>query len=273
MASRLGNSGWLYIFWAPKPLQMVTAAMILKTLTPWKDSYDQPRQRIKNQRYYIANKGPSSQGYGFSSNHVWMWELDYKESWTLLNWCFLTVLLEKTLESPLDCRVIQSVHPKGDQSQGFIGRTDVEAETPILWPPDGKSWLIWKDLDVGKDWRQEKGTTENEMVGWHHWLNRHEFVRDWHAAVHGVAKSGTQLSDFHFHFHLFSQSSSAQFSRSVVSHSLRPHGLYSTWKYRGQNTGVGSGSLLQGIFSTQGLNPGLLHCRQILYQPSYQGSP
>ena len=155
---------------------MVTAAMILKTLTPWKDSYDQPRQRIKNQRCYFANKGLSSQGYGFSSSHVWMWELDYKESWTLLNWCFLTVLLENTLESPLDCRVIQQVHPKGDQSQGFIGRTDVEAETPILWPPDGKSWLIWKDPDVGKDWRQEKkGTTEDEMVEWHHRLNGHEF--------------------------------------------------------------------------------------------------
>ena len=105
-----------------------------------------------------------------------MWELDYEESWALKNWCFLTVVLEKTLESPLDCKEIQPVHPKGNQSWVFIGRTDVEAETPILWPPDVKSWLIWKDPDAGKDWGQEeKGTTEDEMVGWHHWLNGHGF--------------------------------------------------------------------------------------------------
>ena len=105
-----------------------------------------------------------------------MWELEYKESWALKNWCFWTVVLEKTLESPLDCKEIQSVHPKGDQSWVFIGRTDFEAETPILWPPDAKSWLIWKDPDAGKDWGQEeKGTTEDEKVGWHHWLNPHGF--------------------------------------------------------------------------------------------------
>ena len=105
-----------------------------------------------------------------------MWELDYKERWALKNWCFWTVVLEKTLESPLDCKEIQPVHPKGDQSWVFIGRTDVEAETPILWPPDAKSWLIRKDPDAGKDWRQEeKGMTEDEMAGWHHWLNGHEF--------------------------------------------------------------------------------------------------
>ena len=99
-----------------------------------------------------------------------------KESWVLKNWCFLTVVLEKTLESPLDCKEIQPVHPKGDQFWVFIGRTEVEAETPILWPPDGKSWLIWKDPDSGKDWGQEeKGTTEDEMVGWHHWLNGRGF--------------------------------------------------------------------------------------------------
>ena len=116
-------------------------------------------------------------GYGFSSSHVWMWELDYKESWALKNWCFWTVVLEKTLESPLDCKEIQPVHPKGDQSWVFIGKTDVDAETPILWPPDAKSWLIGKDLDAGKDWGQEeKGTTEDEMAGWHHWLDGHEFV-------------------------------------------------------------------------------------------------
>ena len=117
-----------------------------------------------------------SQGYGFSSSHVWMWDLDYKESWALKNWCFWTVVLEKMLESPLDCKEIQSVHPNGDQSWVFIGRSDVEAETPILWPPDAKSWLIGKGPDAGRDWGQEeKGTTEDERVGWHHWLNGHEF--------------------------------------------------------------------------------------------------
>ena len=105
-----------------------------------------------------------------------MWELDYKESWAPKNWCFWTVVLEKTLESPLDCKEIQPVHPKGDQSWVFIGGTDVEAETPILWTPDVKSWLIGKDTDAGKDWGQEeKGTTEDEMVGWHHQHNGHRF--------------------------------------------------------------------------------------------------
>ena len=112
----------------------------------------------------------------FSSSHVWMWELDYKESWAPKNRCFWTVVLEKTLESPLDCKEIQPVHPKGNQPWIFIGKTDAEAETPILWPPDAKNWLFRKDPDAGKDWRQEKkGTTEDEMVGWHHWLNGHEF--------------------------------------------------------------------------------------------------
>ena len=134
------------------------------------------RQHIKKQRYYFVNKGPSSQGYRFSSGHVWMWELDYKESWALKNWCFWTVVLEKTFESPLDYKEIQPVHPKGNQSWMFIGRTDAEAETPILWPPDVKNQFIGKDPDAGKDWRQEeKGTTEDEMVGWHHQLNGHEF--------------------------------------------------------------------------------------------------
>ena len=111
----------------------------------------------------------------FSSSHVWMWDLDYKENWTPKNWCFWTVVLEKTLESPLDWKEIQLIQPKGGQSWVFIGRTD-EAETPILWPPDAKSWLIWKDPDAGKDWGQEeKGITEDEMVGWHHRLNAHEF--------------------------------------------------------------------------------------------------
>ena len=171
-------------------------------LSPWKKSYDQHRQHIKKQRHYFASKGPSSQGYGFSSGHVWMWELDYKESWGPKNWCFWTVVLEKTLESPLDCKEIQPVHPKGDQSWVFIGRTDVEAETPILWPPDTKSWLIWEDPDAGKDWGQEDmGLTEDEMVGWHHRLDGHgfELVMDravWCAAVHGVTKSRTRLSNW-----------------------------------------------------------------------------
>ena len=123
----------------------------------------------------ITNKGPSSQSYAFSSSYVRMWELDYKESWMLKNWCFWTVVLEKTLESPLDCKKIQPVHAKWKQSWIFIGRTD-EAETPILWPSDAKKWLIGKDPDSGKDWRQEeKGMIEDEMIGWHHWLNGHEF--------------------------------------------------------------------------------------------------
>ena len=161
---------------APKSLQMLTAAMTLKDACSLKKSCDQPRQHIKKQRHYLANKGPSSQSYGFSSGHVRMWELDYKEIWVLKNWCFWTVVLKKTLESPLDYKDIQPVHPKGNQSWIFIGRTDAKAETPILWPPDGKSWLIGKDPDAGKDWRQEeKGTTVDEMVGWHHQLNGHEF--------------------------------------------------------------------------------------------------
>ena len=112
----------------------------------------------------------------FSSSHVWMWELDYKESWVLKNWYFWTVVLDKTHESPLDCKKIQPVHPKGNQSWIVIGRTDVEAETPILWPPDANNWLIWKVPDAGKNWRQEeKGTREDGVVEWHHWFNGHEF--------------------------------------------------------------------------------------------------
>ena len=145
-------------------------------LTPCKNGYDQPRNCIIMQRHYFVNKDLSSQSYAFSTSHVWMWYLNSGESWTLKNWCFWTMVLEKTLESPLDCKEIQPVHPKGEQSWVFIGRTDAEAETPVLCPPDEKSWLIWKDPDAGKDWRQEeKGTTEDEMVGWHHQLNGHGF--------------------------------------------------------------------------------------------------
>ena len=131
-----------------------------------------PPRRGTNSFLFYCNLSNS----GFSCGHVWMWELDGEESWVLKNWCLWNVVLEKTLESPLDCKEIQPVHPKGDQSWVFIGRTDVEAETPIFWPPDAKHWLIWKHPDAGKDWRQEeKGTTEDEMAGRHHQLNGHGF--------------------------------------------------------------------------------------------------
>ena len=162
-------------------------------LTPWKESYDQPRQHIKKQRHYFVNKCPSSQGYGFTSGHVWMWELDCEESWAPKNWCFWTVVLEKTLERLLGSKEIQLisfalVHPKGNQSWLFIGRTDAEAETPILWPPDAKSWLIWKDPDAGKDLRQkQKGMTEDEMTQWTWvWVNSRSW---WWTGRPGVLQS------------------------------------------------------------------------------------
>ena len=144
----------------------------------------------------------------FSSSHIWMWELDYKESWVLKNWCFWTVVLEKTLESPLDSKEIQPVHPKGNQSWVFIGRTDAEAETPILWPPDVKNWLPVKDPDAGKDWRwEEKGTTEDKMVDgitnvMDMSLNRlQELVMDreaWRAAVHGVTNRNDWMTELNW---------------------------------------------------------------------------
>ena len=162
-------------------------------LTPWKESYDQPRQHIQKQRHYFANKGPSSQGYGFSSSHVWMWELDHKESWAQKNWCFWFVVLEKTLESPLDCKEIQPVHSEGDQPWVFFGRNDAKAETPVLWPPHEKNWLIGKDSDAGRDWGQEeKGMTKDEMAGWHRWLNGREF--EWTLGV-GDGQGGLACCD------------------------------------------------------------------------------
>ena len=127
---------------------------------------------IFKSRQYFANKGLSSQGCGFSCGHVWVWELDCEEGWVPNNWCFWTVVLEKTLESPLDCKEIQPVHSEGDQPWDLFGRNDAKAEAPVLWPPHAKSWLIGKDSDAGRDWGQEeKGTTEDEMAGWYHWLD------------------------------------------------------------------------------------------------------
>ena len=168
---------WQTLHWGtPKSLQMVTAAMKLKTLAPWKKGFDQTRQHIKKQRHYFADKGPSCQSYGFSSSHVWMWESDCKESWALKNLCFWTILLKKTLESPLDFKEIKPVNPKGNQSWIFIGRTGTEAEAPMLWPPDEKYRLLGKDPHAGKGWRQEeKGMTDDEMLGWHHRLDGHGF--------------------------------------------------------------------------------------------------
>ena len=166
----------ILFFGVPRSLQIVIAAMKLK------DSYSLNGKlwptliAYSKAENYVANKGLSSQGYGFYSSQVWMWELDCEGSWSPKNWCFRTVVLEKTLESPLDCKEITPIHPKGDQSWVFIGRTDAKAETPILWPPHAKSWLIGKDPDAGRNWGQEEmGMTEDEMVGWHHRLDAHEF--------------------------------------------------------------------------------------------------
>ena len=176
-------------------------------LASWKESYDKPRQCIKKQRYHFANKGPSSQSCGFSSSLVWMWELDHKESWALKNWCFWPVVLEKTLKSPLDFK-IKPVNPKGNQPWTCIGRTDAEAETPVLWSSDVNSWLIGKVPDTGKDWGQKKRASEDEwldgiLMQWTWaWANlgRLPTFRRYRqaccAAVPGVAKSRTWLIDW-----------------------------------------------------------------------------
>ena len=173
-------------------------------LTPWKKRYDQPRQHIKKQRHYFANKGQDNQSYGFSSNHVQIQELDQKEDWALKNWCFLTVMLEKTLESPLDSK-IKPVNPKGNHPWIRIGRADTKAEAPILWSPDAKCQFMRKDPNARKNWGQkEKEGTEDKMVGWPidstdmSLSKLQEIVKDtqaWRAAVHGVAKYQTQLSN------------------------------------------------------------------------------
>ena len=168
-----GNSSRIYFLGLQNPYRWWMQSWNEKTLAPWNKNYDKPRQHIEKQRYRFADKGLSSQSYSFPSSHVRMWEMDHKEGWALKNWCFWTVVLEKTLESSLDCKEIQPVNSKGNQPWIFIGRTDAEAL--ILGPPDVKSWLTGKDLDVGKDWRQENKATEDEMVGWYHQSNGCEF--------------------------------------------------------------------------------------------------
>ena len=161
---------------APKSLQMNHCSHEIKRRLLLGRKAMTNLDSIFKSKDYFADKGLYSQSYGFSSCHVRMWELDHKEGWAPKNWSFWPVALEKILENPLDSKAIKPVNPKGNQSWIFIGRTDAEAKTPILWPPDVKNWLIWKDPDAEKNWRQEeKGTAEDEMVGWHHWLNGHEF--------------------------------------------------------------------------------------------------
>ena len=192
-----------FIFLASKITVDSDSSHEIKMLALWKKSYDKHRKTIKKQRHYFANKDLYSQSCDFSSSHVWIWELDCKEGWVPKNWCFQTVV-PKALESSLDCKEIKPLNPKGSQPWIFTGGTDAEAEAPILWWPDSKSWLIEKDPDVRKDWRQEEmEMTEDEIVVWHYWLNGHSWSRlreilknreTWHAAAQGVTKIQAQLS-------------------------------------------------------------------------------
>ena len=164
-----GNSGWLYFPGLQNHCRWLLQPWNWKTLTPQKESYDQPRQHIKTQRHYFVSKGPSSQSYVFFQKSLWMCELEYKEIWALKNWCFWTVVLEKTKE-------IRPVNPKGNLSWIFIRRTHAETDAPIPWLPEEDNWFIGKDSKAQKDWGQEeKGMTEDKMVGWHHWFIELEF--------------------------------------------------------------------------------------------------
>ena len=219
-------------------------------LAPWKISCDKSRQHTKKQRHHFADKGPSSQSYGFSSSHVWMWELNAKENWMPKNWCFQTLVLEKTLESPLDCEEIKPVNPKGNQCWMFIGSTDAEAEAPILatWCEEPTHQLIRKAPDAGKDWgQQEKVTTEDEMVRWHHQLIGHEFEQtlgnsegqgslaccspwghkesehNWTTTTKLKVRVNSHIVSVIHTSKIWPQFSSVQFSRSVMSNSLQPH--------------------------------------------------
>ena len=187
------------VSWAPKSLWKVTAAMKFKDACFLEEKLWHLDSIFRSRGLTLLDKSPYSECYDFSSSHVQMWELDHKESWVTENWCFQTVVLEKTLENPLESKEIEQVNSKGDQPWIFTGRTDAKAETSISWLPDAKSWLTGNDPDAVKDWGQEeKGTAEDEMVGWHHRLDGHGFEQAqgdsegqeaWHVAVHGVTKS------------------------------------------------------------------------------------